>query len=886
MRKIFCLIFVSAVFSTPLFAEGMDEIRVDISANGKYLVDLLRELENEHQVDFLYFPDQLKPYRIFGVQSSYRILDFLAVFLENYYINQHNERIISIISKETFGRFASDQNNYIILESRNESRGSIRGRLIDIYSKEPLLGADIIISALNTGTRSEIEGKYEISLPKGIYQVEVRHVGYETVSFLAGFSPYAEKQAVDLSMFTSSTELEAITIIGESEGSNIQSRLTGIERMDIQTIKSLPAFMGEVDPIRSITTLPGVSTAGELASGFNVRGGEAGQNLILQDGAVIYNPTHLFGIFSAFNPDLVQDVNLYKGGGPAGFGGRISSTLDIDLKNGNLNSHAFSGGVGLVSTRLTVEGPILKSKLSYVIGGRISYSDWLVRQVKDMQLKNSEADFHDVTARLFYHPDKKNMISVTGYYSYDDFKLGNDSIFSWNTRNLSLEWDHIFNEFLSGLLTISGSKYESRVNFEEEFRSFDFRNSISNIRLKYHMQYSPADRFSLNYGIEGLGSYIEPGEIDPASQPTNVFPVDVGDQRAVETAAFFQGSYDLFENLGLSFGLRYSHFFRMGPGDIYMYDYENLDGRYPSIYDTVSYSSGDLISDFGGFEPRISLRYSFNENVSIKASYYRTIQYTHLISNTITPSPLDFWIASGPWVKPVTSDQYSFGLFRNLRNNRYEISAEAYYRKMINVVDYIEGADLVLNEALEGGLTQGPGKAYGVEVQVKRNEEKLNGWISYTWSRSLRKFDNEVPILTVNSGEYYSSPYDQPHDFTFVANYRIWERSVISVNFNYKTGRPITIPVSKFGFGPVLSVLNYSDRNEYRMPDYHRLDLTITLEDKIRRNKRYRGEWILSIYNVYGRKNAYSIYFDEYGMAHKVSILGSIFPSLSYNFKF
>ncbi|MBS0000495.1 MAG: TonB-dependent receptor, partial [Cyclobacteriaceae bacterium] len=553
---------------------------------------------------------------------------------------------------------------------------------------------------------------------------------------------------------------------------------------------------------------------------------------------------------------------------------------------GNLASHSFSGGVGLVSSRLTLEGPVVKNKLSYIVGGRISYSDWLVRQIKDVQLKNSEAEFHDLTGKIFFHPDKNNMVSLSGYYSYDDFKLGNDSIFSWNTMNLSLKWDHIFNETFSGLFIVASSNYESHVNFEEETESFYYRNSINNLLLKYNLLYSPAERLSVSFGLEGSGSVIEPGEIDPTTRPTNVIARDVGDQRAIETAVFFQSSYDIFEDLGLSLGLRYSHFFRLGPGDIYQFDYDNLDGRYPSITDTVSHSSGDLISEFGGLEPRVSLRYGFNENSSIKASYYRTIQYTHLISNTITPSPLDFWIASGPWVEPVTSDQYSFGLFRNFRNNKYEISAEAYYKKMIHVVDYIEGADLVLNESLERGLTQGPGRAYGVELQVNRNEEKLKGWVSYTWSRSLRKFESEVPILNINSGEYYPSQYDQPHDLSFVANYRIWERSVISVNFNYKTGRPITIPVSKFGFGPVLSVLNYSGRNEYRMPDYHRLDLTITLEDKIKRNKRFRGEWVLSIYNVYGRKNAYSIYFDEYGMAHKVSILGSIFPSISYNFKY
>jgi len=869
-----------------MLAVGMNDIYVDESANGKYLVSLLDELEERYQVDFLYNREELKPYRIYGIQDSYKVYDFLRNFLQNYYIIQIKEKVITIVNQSRYGRFASDHSNYILLQSQSENQVKIKGTIVDIYSKDPLYGAEIIISALNSGTRSDEDGFFEFIAPKSIYQVEIRHIGYETVLFLVVFSPLGEENEINLSMNISSTELENVTIIGESESSNIKSLLTGIERLGIETIKTMPTFMGEVDPIRSITTLPGVSTAGELSSGFNVRGGEAGQNLIFQDGAIIYNPTHLFGIFSAFNPDLVNDIDLYKGGGPASFGGRAASILDIELRNGNLNSHSFSGGVGLVSSRLTFEGPIKKNKISYVVGGRISYSNWLVRKIKDVQLKNSEAKFHDVTAKIFLQPNKKNLFTISGYYSYDDFKLGNDSIFSWNTKNLSIKWDHTFNEKLSGILKLASSNYESNVDFSDEAESFFYQNAISNLLLKYELLYSFNKNFSINFGLEGSGSMIEPGKIDPTTEPSNVLTRDIGNYNSLESAIFLQSNYDLNENLVLSLGFRYSHFYRFGEGDIYHFDYNNLDGRYPSIIDTANYTSGEIISSYGGVEPRISIRYSITENSAFKVSYYRTRQYLHLISNTITPSPLDFWITSGPYLKPTTSDQYTFGIYRNLSNDLYEFSLESYYKKMDNTVDYIEGADLVLNESPEQGLTQGDGRAYGVELQIKRNEEKFNGWISYTYSRSMRKYESDISILKINSGEYYSSMYDTPHNLSLVANYRFRSRVVFSLNFNYKSGRPITIPVSKFSFGPVLSVLNYSDRNEYRIPDYHRLDLTITLEDKIKRNKRFRGEWSFSIYNVYGRKNAYSIYFDEYGMAHKVSILGSVFPSLSYNFKF
>jgi hypothetical protein len=761
----------------------------------------------------------------------------------------------------------------------------LKGKISDIYSKEPLLGTDIVLPTLSTGTRTDENGLFEFAIEPSIYPVDIRHVGYEKISFFLAFSPYAESESIDLSMMTSSTELDYVTIIGNKE-SNVRSSMTGIERLGIESIRSMPAFMGEVDPIRSITTLPGVSTTGELTTGFNVRGGEAGQNLVLQEGGVIYNPTHLFGLFSAFNPDLVKDINLYKGGGPARYGGRASSVLNIDLKNGNINTHSVSGGVGLVTSRLTIEGPLQKNKISYILGGRMSYCNWLIRQVEDVQLKNSEARFHDLTAKIFFHPDQNDLLSISGYYSYDDFRLGNDSLFSWDTKNLSLLWDRTFNNSLSGLLNIASSNYQSRVDFAGLPESFRYHNSINSLQIKYELVFTPKESWSVDAGLEASGTITDPGRLVPVDQPSNLIPSDIQDYRSVEISGFCQADYDVRKDLGLSFGLRYSSFYRLGEGEVYLFDYDHLDGRYPSIVDTTSFLNNEVISQYSGFEPRISFRFNLNEISSLKSSYYRTYQYMHQISNTVTPSPLDYWISSGPDLKPEIGDQLTFGYFRNLRNNEYEVSIETFYKFLSNAIDYIDGSNLILNESPESGLAQGSGRAYGIEVQLKRNEARLNGWISYTYSRSLRKYGSTIPVLNINNGNLYPSMLDQPHDLSVIMNYRPWSRSVISLNFKYKTGRPITIPVSKFSYWPVLSVLNYSDRNEYRLPDYHRLDLTMTLEDKVKRNSRYRGEWNFSIYNLYGRKNAYAIYFDKDGRARKISILGAIFPSLSYNFKF
>jgi outer membrane receptor protein involved in Fe transport len=643
--------------------------------------------------------------------------------------------------------------------------------------------------------------------------------------------------------------------------------------------------MGEVDPIRSLTTLPGVSTSGELAAGFNVRGGESGQNLVLQDGAIIYNPSHLFGFFSAFNPDMVSGVTLYKGGGPAYFGGRISSVLDVSLKNGDAGKHSVTGGIGFVSSRLAAEGPIVRNKSSYLVGGRISYCNWLINATDDIQLKNSSANFYDITAKVFQTINENNYLTISLYNSYDAFSLAADSVFSWGTQNYALKWDHTFKENFFSTLNISNSNYFSEVESNNELDGFVYRNAINNLALKYDLTYSLSEESKLIAGLESTGTLLEPGKRDPDENAVNIKPENMNDQRSIESAVYVQGDFKLSKKLSMTAGLRYSYFVRLGREDIYTYDYNNIQGRYPGILDTIQYSNGDVIKHYSGLEPRLSLRFLMSENASLKASYFRGYQYMHLISNTTSVTPQDYWVSSGPYLKPEIGDQYSLGYFRNLKQNRYEVSVEGFYKNVTNAVDYIEGADITLNPVLDAGLSQGKGRAYGVEVLLKRNTGRLNGWLAYTYSRSLRKFDTESSIV-INDGKYYPSAFDQPNNVSLVLNYQLDARTTFSANFNYSTGRPITIPISKFSYDAYLSVLNYSERNEYRIPDYHRLDVSLTIKENPNKKHRIHSEWVISIFNVYGRKNTYSIFFDRYGRAKKLSVLGSIFPSISYNFRF
>jgi len=866
-------------------AQTFKDIIVDPADNGKILSDFILEQEKIHSVDFVCDMQAMRAYTITGVTERQRFPDYLRNSLGNFLVFRYSEAITFIVNQNLTDGFSLSKDNFLLL---NEQIGPLAGEVVDAVSGEALISARIYLPETKLTLGSDTEGKFDLGSISNddLLVIDVQYIGYDANRIFVGFSPLSTQQRFVVELLPESRQLEGVTITADRVDENIRSKITGVETLSITTLKTLPAFMGEIDPIRSLTTLPGVSTAGELASGFNVRGGEAGQNLVMQDGAIIYNPSHLFGFFSAFNPDMVSNVTLYKGAGPANFGSRISSVLDVSLRNGDATRHMVSGGTGLISSRLTLEGPIARNKSSYLLGGRISHTNWLVRKSDNIALRSSAANFRDVTGKIFHTINENNYLTLSGYNSYDDFKLATDSVFSWGTLNFSLKWDHTFNEKAFGALTLTSSDYYSRVHSINEIEGFKYLNSIKNFGLKYDLTKIHGENSKTVVGLESNGTILEPGKLTPDAGVENIPGEDMQDQRSIESAVYFQWDNELSETWSLSAGLRYGYFMRLGEEDIYIYDYADMDGRYPSISDSVSYGSGEVIKQYSGLEPRVSLRYLINQSTSVKASYFRGFQYMHLISNTTSTTPQDYWVSSGHYLKPQRGDQYSLGVFKNLKNNRYELSLEGFYKRIQNTVDYMEGADITLNPALEAGLSQGKGLAYGVEVLLKKSAGRLNGWFSYTYSRSLRKFTGEGQSAMINNGKYYASTFDQPHNGTLILNYQLGSRTSLSANFNYSTGRPITIPVSKFSYDAYLSVLNYSERNDYRIPDYHRLDLSLTIKDKPRNNKRFYGEWVISVFNVYSRKNTYSVSFTRYGTASKLSILGSIFPSVNYNFRF
>lgn len=887
--RIIKLGLILSAFLISSIGYGQEEIRLNKTYLGLDVGNAIDSIQKVNSIQIFYKPEWLEGKKVTVSGSGLSVEDFLTKNIEEEglkAVSYYGTVVVVANNPELYQEESNADEDLVIIGDKTSKLNEVvevRGNITDGANDEPLIGARVYISSLNIGTVTDFNGNYTLRVPVGRYTIEYSSISYENNSIDVVIKSAGN---LDVGLFSGSLELDELVITAEGQDANVQQRVSGLENMNIETIKQLPTFMGEVDPVKSLTTMPGISTTGELSSGFNVRGGETGQNLILQDGAIIYNPTHLFGFYSAFNSDMVSDVNLYKGGGPANYGGRVSSVLDIKLRHGDDEKYKVSGGVGLVSSRLTAEGPILKNKASFLIGGRTSYTNWLLHSLNNIELNSSAAAFYDMNAKLLYRISDKDYVTGSFYISHDDFNLSGDSQYDWGNLNYSLEWNHVYGEKTLSTLTLSSSDYTVETSTAVDIQeAFEFKNGIKNISAKFEFLYKMHPKNSLLAGVEFNKIESEPGDLKPLGEVSSIEPVDINNQHGNEMAVFIQDDWDLGARLALSAGIRYSIFRRLGSDKVYSFQEGPDVLRKPEVVDSTFYGSGELIESFSGIEPRFSLRYLLTTNSSIKMSYYRTYQYMHLISNTVSATPQDYYLASGPNLDPQYADQYSIGYFKNIRDNRYQFSGEFYYKNIYNSIDFIEGAEILGNEELEGSLLQGKGKAYGVEIQIKKNEGKLNGWISYTYSRSLRQYQSNFEYQTVNDGKYYSSNNDKPHDLSLVMNYKLGARLVLSANFSFSTGRPVTVPISKFSYERTLAVLDYSDRNAYRIPNYHRLDLSITLKPSLKKNKLISGEWVFSVYNVYNRKNAYSIYFTSTGEARKLSILGSIFPSLSYNFK-
>ncbi|MDC1309023.1 TonB-dependent receptor [Saprospiraceae bacterium] len=765
---------------------------------------------------------------------------------------------------------------------------TISGYITDYESGETLIGATALVKELGNGAVSNEYGFYSISVPEGSYTLEFSYIGFgniiKSVSLSANYK-------LDIELGEMKNELAEVVVTAKEEDSNVREVSMSVNKLDITTIKSMPTLLGEVEIIRSLQLLPGVNSVGEGATGFNVRGGSIDQNLILLDEAPVYNSSHLFGFFSVFNPDAVKDVKLYKGGIPSRYGGRLSSILDVRMKEGNKKKLNINGGVGFIFSRLSVEAPIIKDKSSLIVAARRSYIDVLAKPFLSESLNGSELNFYDLTLKTNYDINDKNRLFISGYFGRDNFGFGDQAGFNWGNKTGTIRWNHLFSERLFSNLTFYFSDYDYQIKFGNDSQNkFDWNASIQNIGVKPEFSFFLKPGNLLKFGGQSILYTFDPG---------NAVGVSEGEERdfslpqkyAMENAVYVENEIDITTTIKANYGLRLSSFTYLGKGTAYEYT-DGIPGERRYATSATEYDDWESIKTYYNFEPRLSLQMQLSSNNSIKASYNRTTQYIHLVSNTTAATPVDVWTPSTNNIRPSTADQVAFGYFQNLNDNTYELSAEVYYKTMNNLVDYIDGADLLLNQFIEGDLIEGEGRAYGIELMAKKTKGKFNGWLSYTLARTERQTPG------INGGEWYASRFDQLHNLSLTGFYEINDRWTTSANFAFNTGSPTTFPTTRYTIQGFVVPHNANEvRNNVRLPNYHRLDLSITRKGKIKEGKRWTGDWVFSVYNVYNRKNAFSIFFaQEDGRipigssvntdAYRLSVIGNFIPSVSYNFKF
>ncbi len=771
-----------------------------------------------------------------------------------------------------------------------QDRYTLSGYIKDAENGETLIGATVYLSSVDKGVTSNEYGFYSISVESGTYEVEFGYLGYQSAREVVMLD---QNRTLNIELAIEAEELTEVVVVSEAEDQNVREIEMSVNKMDIQTIKNIPNLLGEVEVIRSLQLLPGVSTVGEGASGFNVRGGSIDQNLILLDEAPVFNSSHLFGFFSVFNPDAIKDVKLYKGGIPSRYGGRLASILDVRMKEGNSKQFSADGGVGFIFSRLSLEAPIVKDKASFIIAGRRSYADVLARPFLTGGLDGSVLNFYDLTLKTNYNINDNNRIYLSGYFGRDNFGFGDAAGFNWGNSTGTFRWNHLFNDRLFSNLTVYFSDYDYEISFgNDATNKFDWNANIENYSVKPEFTYFINPQNILRFGGQAIVYTFEPGNAVGVSEG-EIRDVSLANKYALESAVYIENEQDITERLKVNYGIRLSHFNYMGKGNAYTFADAAVPGQRRIPTDVRSVGQWESIQTYLNFEPRFSAKYQLNATSSIKTSYNRTTQYIHLISNTTASTPVDVWTPSTNNIKPQLADQVALGYFRNFSNNTYEFSTEVYYKKMQNLVDYIDGADLLLNEFIEGDLLEGEGRAYGAEFQLKKNKGDFTGWASYTLARTERLVEG------VNNNEWYPSRFDQLHSFSLTAFYELNERWSFGGTFVFNSGTPTTFATSRYEQqGYVVPHNGLDVRNNVRIPSYHRLDLSATLKGRKKSEvDRWVGDWVFSIYNVYNRRNPFSIFFRQEAdrpivdqpimtEAIQLSVVGSFIPSISYNFKF
>lgn len=771
----------------------------------------------------------------------------------------------------------------------SQEKVTLSGIISDAENNETLFGVNIYFSEISSGVTTNEYGFYSITIPKGEYTMYISYLGFTTITEKISLVQSIRK---DYSLSPESNKLDEVVVTSNQKTANIKKPEISVSKLSINTIKKMPAVLGEVDVLKSILQVPGVTNAQEGASGFNVRGGSVDGNLVLLDEAVVYNTSHLFGFFSVFNSDVIKNLKLYKGGVPANYGGRISSVLDIYQKEGNNRGYHISGGLGLISSRLLVEGPIVKDKSSFVIAGRGSYAHLFLKLADEP----NSVSFYDMNAKLNYKINDNNNIFLSGYFGKDNMNFNNFLINTYSNSLFNLRWNHIF----SDKLFTNASAIYSNYNYGLKIKpaGINWESDIKNYNFKYDFNHYITSDFILDYGLNTIYYQFNPGTIKPFGDASSINPDQLSKKYAFENAIYVSAEHKLSEKLSLNYGLRYSNFQRLGEEEISTYSKNEpvFFNQEFQVYEEatptgiIKYGKNKKIASFGNLEPRFAMAYSLNDDQSIKFGYNRMSQYIQLISNTASTTPLDIWSPSDQYLKPLISDQVALGYFRNFKDGDYSLETEVFYKKIKNKADYIDGAELVANDNIERVLLNGEARAYGLEIMAKKNTGKLTGWLSYTLSRAEQRTPgrnaNEPGI---NNGEWYRANYDKLHNISLTGAYQFNKKWSFGGIFTYQSGKAATFPNGKYQYQG-MTVANYGARNEHSLSSYHHLDLSASYTPKPEKTKGWQSEWVFSIYNAYARSNAASYTFGQnpdtgQSEARRMSIFG-IIPSVTFNFKF
>jgi hypothetical protein len=760
---------------------------------------------------------------------------------------------------------------------------TISGYVKEIKSGEVIAGASIFVANTKIGVVSDKFGYYTLSLPRGKQLLIIKAIGMKDTR--RQLILYTDGE-LNIELQDQVTRLKEVKISADKVA-NVRGVELSVNRLDIKNIKQVPQIFGEADVLRVVLTLPGVQSVGEATTGFNVRGGAADQNLILLNDATIYNPAHFFGFFSAFNPDIVKDVELYKSSIPEKFGGRLSSVLEVTDREGNKKTFTGSAGIGLLTSRLNVEGPIIKDKTSFIFGARTSYSDWLLSLLPE-EYKHSHASFYDLNLDISHQIDKNNNIYITSYLSNDNFRLNSDTTYNYSNQNANIKWKHNFSTKLFGVLTVGYDGYKYDISSTQNpVDGYKLKFNINQTNFKTDFTYYLNSNNTIDFGLSSIYYQLNPGDEEPYGNGSLVVPDVVPAEQALESAIYLGDKYDITSDLTISAGLRFSVYNYLGQQTIDNYA-PNLPRSANNVIDSTTYGKGKIINTYSHPEIRISARYNLSDDLSVKAGYNTLAQYIHLLSNTTAISPIDVYKLSDPNIKPQYGDQVSLGLYKNAQANTIEASVEVYYKRINNYLDYKSSATLLLNQHIEQDVLNTQGKAYGIEFSLRKTAGKLNGWVNYTYSRTFLRQDDPNAGELINGGAYYPANYDKPNAFNFTGNYRFTHRYSVSLDVTYSTGRPITLPIAKYyAYGS--ERVFYSDRNAYRIPDYFRSDFSLNIDGNHKVNQRFHNSWSIGVYNLTGRQNAYSTFFQEQGGAineYQLSIFAKPIPFINYNIRF